>query len=330
VARPVLFRLDPEDAHALMLALLRAASRAPAALLLLRALVGADDPGLAVEAFGLRFPNPIGLAAGLDKNALALPAWAGLGFGHVEVGTVTPEPQPGNPRPRIFRLPGQRALINRMGFPNEGAEAVSRRLGARPRLPIVVGGNVGKGIATPLERAVDDYERAARAVAPHVDYLAVNVSSPNTPGLRRLQAPEQASAILRRVRAVAPIPVLLKLAPDLDDAELPEIVAAAREAGASGLIATNTTSGRPGLGGVALAAEAGGLSGAPLRDRSSELTARLVELSGPTLPLISVGGIGSAEDVRARLAAGARLVQVYTGLIYQGPGLVAEALGGLR
>jgi dihydroorotate dehydrogenase len=330
LARPLLFRLDPEGAHELTLALLRAAGQFPGPLRALRGWLGADDPRLAVEAFGLRFPNPVGLAAGLDKNALALAAWSGLGFGHVEVGTVTPRPQPGNPRPRIFRLPEQEALINRMGFPNDGAARVAARLAARRRdLPLIVGGNVGKGIDTPLERAGDDYEAAARALAPHVDYLAVNVSSPNTPGLRRLQAPDLAAAILRRVAATASRPVLLKLAPDLSLDELPEVVAAAREAGAAGLVATNTTMARQGVEASPRAAEVGGLSGAPLRTRALRFTARLCELAGPELPVVSAGGIATPADARERLAAGARLVQLYTGLVYGGPALPARILAAL-
>lgn len=285
-----------------------------------------DDPRLAVEAFGLRFPNALGLAAGLDKNAVALPAWAALGFGHVEVGTVTPLPQPGQARPRLFRLPRHEALINRLGFPNQGAAAVARRLAARPPgLPILVGGNIGKGSETPLERAADDYRLAAEVLLPHVAYLAANVSSPNTPGLRRLQAPEQIASILAVVRPLSSRPVLLKLAPDLPPESLPELVAAARESGAAGLIAANTTVERTGL--VApgrLAGEPGGLSGRPLRARALALTSRLAELAGPELPIIGVGGISSAADVRERLAAGARLVQVYTALVYRGPGLAAR------
>jgi dihydroorotate dehydrogenase len=333
LARPALFRLDAEGAHRLVLALLRLLGPRPCAPagLFLRRLIGADDPRLAVEAFGLRFPNPIGLAAGMDKNAVALPAWAALGFGHVEVGTVTPLRQPGNPRPRLFRLPADRALINRMGFPNEGAPRVARRLAGRARpLPIVVGGNVGKGRDTPLERAADDYAAAAAALGPHVDYLAVNVSSPNTPGLRRLQEPAQAAEIVARVRAVTGRPILLKLGPDLELDALAEIVAAARAAGAAGLIATNTTSRRDALRtDRAVVREAGGLSGAPLRARALRFTERLADLGGADLPVVSVGGIASADDVRDRLAAGARLVQLYTALIYEGPGLVARLLHGM-
>ena len=237
----------------------------------------------------------------------------------------------GNPRPRVFRLPADRALINRMGFPNDGARRVARRLAGRDRrLPIVVGGNVGKGRETPLERAADDYAAAAAVLERWVDYMAVNVSSPNTPGLRRLQAPEQAAEIVARVRAVTDRPVLLKLAPDLELGRLAEIVAAARGAGAAGLIATNTTSGRAGLRtGGRLAGEAGGLSGAPLRGRALRFTERLAELGGHDMPVVSVGGVASAADVRDRLAAGARLVQLYTALVYEGPGLVARLLRGL-
>jgi dihydroorotate dehydrogenase len=312
-ALPLLFRLDAEDAHQLVLSLLRVAGPY---------LPRGRAAGRPVDAFGLRFPNPIGLAAGLDKNALALAAWRWLGFGHVEVGTVTPRPQAGNPRPRVFRLPADCALINRMGFPNDGAAAVAGRLARRPA-GLIVGGNVGKGRETPLERAADDYAAAALALEPRVDYLAVNVSSPNTAGLRLLQAPAHAAEIVARVRALTAKPILLKLAPDLDLAALPEIVAAARGAGASGLIATNTTSARDGLAAAAtIAAEqSGGLSGRPLRARALRFTERLAEVAGPDLPVISAGGIATPDDVRDRLAAGARLVQLYTALIYEGPGL---------
>jgi dihydroorotate dehydrogenase len=329
LARPALFHIDAERAHELVLELLSRASAAPPGPLALRRLIGADDPRRSVEAFGLRFPNPIGLAAGLDKNALALPAWAALGFGHVEVGTVTPTAQAGNPRPRVFRIASERALVNRMGFPNDGADEIAARLARRPHdLPIIVGGNVGKGFATPLPKAVDDYRRAADYLLPHVDYLAVNLSSPNTPGLRELQAPEQVARILEALHPLGPKPVLVKLAPDLDPGVLPDIVAAAREGGAAGFIATNTTTERAGLVHPSAAArEPGGLSGAPLRAKALALTTRLAKLASPDLPIIGVGGIFTAADVRERLAAGAKLVQVYTALVYEGPGLVAKLLG---
>lgn len=330
LARPLLFRLEPERAHQLALATLRHADRLPpSALLLVRHLLGTvGHPAEAVEAFGLRFPNAVGLAAGLDKNAIALKGWAALGFGHVEVGTVTPVAQPGNPRPRVFRLKPDRALINRMGFPNEGAEAVAGRLAKRGCLPLVVGGNVGKNAATPLERAADDYTRAALHLAPWVDYLVVNVSSPNTLGLRSLQTPEHVRTVVRAVTALGPKPVLLKLAPDLAHEDLPEIVAAAAEAGAVGLIAANTTLRREGLRSPPnLANEAGGVSGAPLKALVLRLTERLAELGGSRLPVISVGGIESPTDVRDRLAAGAVLVQVYSALIYAGPALPARLVG---
>jgi dihydroorotate dehydrogenase len=322
LVRPALLRLDPERAHALALAALAAATRNPRlATVFRRWLIG--DGGQPVEAFGLRFPNRIGLAAGLDKNALALNGWAALGFGHVEVGTVTPLAQPGNPRPRVFRLPADQALINRMGFPNDGAARVAERLRSRPP-GLIVGGNIGKGRATPLEAAADDYRRAASTLAPVVDYLTINLSSPNTPGLRQLQAPEHLAGIVTELRRCTHRPVLVKLAPDLDWEALPEVVAAAREAGAAGLIAANTTLSRTELRHPSpLAVQDGGLSGTPLRCPVLRLTARLAELA-PDLGVVSVGGIGTPADVQARLVAGAALVQVYTSLIYGGPGLAAR------
>jgi dihydroorotate dehydrogenase len=323
LARPALFRLEPERAHALSLALLAFATRQPRLAAALRRRLLVQRP---VEAFGLRFANPIGLAAGLDKNAVALHGWAGLGFGHVEVGTVTRRPQPGNPRPRVFRLPADRALINRMGFPNDGAAAVAQRLKARPP-GLIVGGNIGKGRDTPLEAAMDDYLHAAALLAPVVDYLAINVSSPNTPGLRLLQTPEHLASSVSELRRQSGRPVLVKLAPDLDFDVLPELVSAIRDAGAAGLIAANTTTSRVGLRYPSpLRVEAGGLSGPPLACQAQALTARLADLAAPDLTLISAGGIATPADVQSRLAAGARLVQVYTSLVYAGPGLAARLL----
>ena len=326
LARPGFFRLEPERAHALALACLAFATRNPRRVPIVRRLL-IGQGSQPVEAFGLRFANPIGLAAGLDKNALALNGWAALGFGHVEVGTVTPLPQAGNPRPRVFRLPTDRALINRMGFPNAGAAAVAERLKTRPA-GLVVGGNIGKGRATPLEAALDDYLQAARLLAPGVDYLTINVSSPNTPGLRLLQTPEHLATSVAELRRLARRPVLVKLSPDLDFDVLPELVSAIREAGAAGLIAANTTTSRTGLRYPSpLAIEPGGLSGPPLACQAVALTARLADLASPDLTIISVGGIATPADVRARLAAGAGLVQVYTSLVYAGPALVARLLG---
>ena len=326
LARPALFCLEPERAHALSLKLLAAATRDPRLVPILRRLLGADAASEPVEAFGLRFPNRLGLAAGLDKNALALNGWAALGFGHVEVGTVTPLPQPGNPRPRVFRLPADRAVINRLGFPNDGAARVARRLRQRPP-GLIVGGNIGKGRPTPLASATYDYCEAAQALAPVVDYLAVNLSSPNTPGLRELQAPEHLARIVAELRRLGPRPVLVKLSPDVDWASLADLVGAARAAGAAGLIAANTTLDRTRLRYPSpVSVQYGGLSGAPLACPVLRLTARLAELASPDLAVVSVGGIFSAADVRARLEAGACLVQVYTSLVYQGPGLVSRLL----
>lgn len=323
LARPALFRLDPERAHRVVLASLAATTRDPRLVRRVRGLL-LSGPVQPVDAFGVRFPNRIGLAAGLDKNALTLNGWAALGFGHVEIGTVTPRAQPGNPPPRLFRLPADRALINRLGFPNDGAEAVARRLRRRPP-QLVVGGNIGKGRDTPLEHAADDYRQAAALLGPVTDYLTVNVSSPNTPGLRQLQTPEQLTSILAEVRRVGGRPVLVKLAPDLDAAALPELVSAAREAGAVGLIAANTTTSRLALRYPSpIAHEPGGLSGAPIASQVQCLTARLADLAGDHLTIISVGGISTPQDVRDRLSAGAQLVQVYTALVYAGPGLVAR------
>jgi dihydroorotate dehydrogenase len=327
LVRPILFQLDAERAHDLTLRLMQVASLSWPAAGVVRRLLGVDGQQHAVQALGLRFPNYLGVAAGLDKNGVAIPAWSALGFGHVEVGTVTPLAQQGNPRPRIYRLTRDCALVNRMGFPNQGADRIARRLAGLPLgLPILVGGNVGKGIATPIEEAAQDYGRAARWLAPHVAFLTANVSSPNTPELRTLQGPEQIGAILGTLRPFNR-PVLLKLAPDLDDGQLPEIVSAARWAGAAGLVVSNTTVRRDGLRSPAtLTGQAGGLSGAPLSHRVLDLTARIADLAAPDLAVVSVGGLFTASDVHERLAAGARLVQVYTGLVFKGPALPARIL----
>jgi dihydroorotate dehydrogenase len=322
--RPLLFRLDPERAHALTLAALRL----PLADVILRALFEVNDPKLAVEAFGLRFKNRVGLAAGYDKNGVAVNGLAALGFGHIEVGTVTRLPQPGNPRPRVQRVPEVRAVVNALGFPNQGVEALrmaSRKWKVAARA-VRLGINIGKGKDTPLERAAEDYGALLESVYDCADYVAVNVSSPNTPGLRRLQTRAFIEELLRSVtvtrdRLPRRVPLLVKLAPDLTDAELDAALAAATSTGIDGLIATNTTVSREGLPAYARSLP-GGLSGEPLRARATAVIRHLARQTA--LPIIGVGGILCANDALEKLDAGATLVQVYTGLVYAGPGLVAE------
>lgn len=334
----LLFNLDAERAHNLTLRLLALAGRLPAARAVLRRAFAFPHPDLRVSAFGVEFANPIGLAAGYDKEGLAMHGLACLGFGHLELGTVTPMPQAGNPRPRIFRLPEDGALINRMGFPNAGgAELLRRLLRGRPE-GVVVGVNIGKGADTPLERAQEDYLVLLRAFYPVSDYLAVNVSSPNTIGLRRLQARAHLGALLgelmraRTELAAATsrrVPLLVKLAPDLTPQELADAVGAILDVGLDGVIATNTTVVRQGLR-SARARETGGLSGEPLRGRATECVQEICRLSGGDLPIIGVGGVAGPSSAREKLEAGASLVQMYTGLIYRGPGLVREILEGLQ
>lgn len=336
MSRALLFRLDPEVAHGLAVQAMARLGRIEA----LRAAVASSfrvDGVQPVDAFGLRFANRVGLAAGYDKDGESWRGLAALGFGHIEVGTVTPEPQPGNPRPRVFRLASERSLINRMGFPGRGAAYVAERLkGPRPA-GLVLGVNIGKQKTTPIEEASHDYEELIDVFAPLADYLAVNISSPNTPGLRRLQEPAFLEGLLGAVAArrdeVADrlgrrVPVLVKLAPDLDDGLLDTAVRLIGSSGLDGIIATNTTIGREGLD-HPLAAEEGGLSGAALTARSTEVVARVVDAAGG-LPVIGVGGVMGPEDARAKLAAGATLVQIYTGLIYEGPGLVKRIIEDLE
>ncbi len=325
-ARPLLFRLDPERAHRLVFGTL--AALGPVARTLSSWAAGAPDPRLELEIAGLRFPSPIGLAAGLDKDGTLARFWHGLGFGFVELGTVTALPQPGNERPRLFRFPEQEALVNRMGFNNAGSEALAARLrrlrdaGWVPRGPI--GANIGKSKVTPLEDAVSDYATSARRLAGCCDYMVVNVSSPNTPGLRSLQSSDQLARILDAVRAeVGALPVFAKLAPDLEDEAVVDAARVVTAAGAAGVIATNTTIQRHGLPEVG----PGGLSGRPLLPRALEVVRLLA--SACELPIIGVGGVASAEDALAMLGAGASAVQVYSALIFQGPGLVRGLNQGL-
>jgi len=318
-----LARVDAEAAHRAGFAALRTGRPVLGAL----PLRGAGRP---VEAMGLEFPGPLGLAAGFDKNAEGVDALAALGFSFVEVGTVTGEAQPGNPRPRLFRLPDDRAVVNRMGFNNDGAEVVARRLEARrrrPARPVVVGVNIGKTKVVPEDRAVADYEKSTRLLAPYADYLVVNVSSPNTPGLRDLQAVEKLEPLLEAVRRQADavserrVPLLVKIAPDLSDEDVLAVADLAGAIGLDGIVATNTTISREGLASSPEAvkrAGAGGLSGVPLRERSLEVLRLLRGRVDPQMTLISVGGISNAADARERLEAGANLLQSYTAFVYEG------------
>jgi dihydroorotate dehydrogenase len=323
--RPALFRLgggDAETAHEWTLDRLAALSRRPAALAALRRAYAVSVPR---TVFGVDFPNPVGLAAGMDKDGRALPAWPALGFGFVEVGTVTRHPQPGNPKPRLFRLAASHAVINRMGFNNAGAAALAARLAALDRpLGVPLGVSLGKSKVTPLDEAVDDYVASYRALAPHADYVAVNVSSPNTPGLRALQDRQHLDALLAALAGAGDTPVLVKIAPDLTDHAVADALEVCAARGAAGVIATNTTLRRDGLApaDAARAAEAGGLSGRPLTDRARDVVALVHRETGGTLPIIGVGGILHPDDATRLFDAGASLVQLYTGFIYGGPALV--------
>ncbi len=322
LAKALLFQLDAEKAHHLGMGALKAF--APFA----RVFRPDDQPALKTTVAGIEFPNPIGLAAGLDKNAEVVAGLFGLGFGFVEIGTVTPRAQPGNPSPRLFRLPEHEALINRLGFNNEGMAAAAQRLKALSYRPAPVGVNLGKNKDTPNENAVDDYVACAKVLGPLGDYVVVNLSSPNTPGLRALQEPEALERLLEAVRAeVTGRPLFLKIAPDLADEAINAVVDVARGCGVDGLICTNTTIGRPFE--HPLAAEAGGLSGRPLRARATEVIRRTFQRTKGSLPIIGVGGIFTAEDAWEKICAGASLVQVYSGFIYGGPGLPASLCEGL-
>jgi dihydroorotate dehydrogenase len=324
IVRRILFSMDPEDAH---LRTMRGLSIAGAAFGLAPWL-RVRDARLEVDAFGLTFPSSVGLAAGLDKHGEAVAAWPAVGAGFVEVGTVTPRPQSGNPRPRLFRLPEDRALVNRMGFNSVGAEAVARHLaGVAHQVPIGI--NIGKNRDTPNDGAAADYERAASALKSAADYFVINVSSPNTAGLRDLQRPESVHGLVTVVKRAAPgKPVLVKISPDLDAAQIDETVEAIVTAGADGIIATNTTTARAGLTSPR-AGETGGLSGAPLRDAAQEACRRVFRRTRGRVPIVGVGGIFTAEDAYARVRAGASLLQIYTALIYEGPALFGRLHRGL-
>ena len=335
LARPFLFGLDPEAAHELTLDALARTQNTP--LDCFYAARRTDDP---VQLAGLNFPNRVGLAAGLDKNARCIDAFAAMGFGFVEAGTVTPLAQPGNPKPRMFRLPQRSALINRLGFNNEGLEAfianVQRarfRRRATRSAPMLLGLNIGKNAATPIERAVDDYLACLAGVYPHADYVTINISSPNTANLRTLQSDAALDALLAALGARRGelaqehgrhVPLFVKIAPDLDAAQVELIAATLQRQRMDGVVATNTTLARDAVAGLAHAQEAGGLSGAPVSMASNRVVAQLRAALGPAFPIIGVGGIMSGADARAKRAAGADVVQIYTGLIYRGPALVRE------
>ena len=331
LARPLLFALDPETAHALTLEL----ADAPLRLGLLRV---ARVPGAPVRAMGLIFPNPVGLAAGLDKNAAHVDALARLGFGFLEVGTVTPRPQPGNPRPRLFRLPAAQALINRMGFNNVGLDVFLENL-ARASWRGVLGINIGKNFDTPLDKAGDDYATCLERVYARASYVTINVSSPNTQGLRALQGKDELGALLARLAALRQrladrhgrhVPLALKVAPELEPAQVQAIADAVRRHCIDAVIAANTSVSREGVEGLAHAREAGGLSGAPIRARATATLAALAAALKGESALIGVGGILRGEHAVEKLAAGATLVQLYTGLIYRGPDLVSECISACR
>lgn len=342
LVRPLLFSLPAETAHEFSLRAFGASGRVPGVLPMLRALHQVSAPELESERFGLRFANPLGLAAGVDKEARCHREFAALGFGFIEVGTLTALAQPGNEKPRLFRLPIDQAIINRMGFNNHGSASAAARLAARPRTAYVLGVNIGKSKVTPLENAVEDYLESFRRLFPHADYVTVNVSSPNTPGLRSLQDREPLERLLAALtaeneslaaqRQIAPKPILLKIAPDVTEPQLDDIAALAFTCRLAGLIATNTTISRDGLITSAeqvKAIGAGGLSGRPLQHRSREVVAGLYRRVQGKLPIIGVGGIFDADDAWQMLRAGASLLQAYTGFVYGGPGFARGINRGL-
>jgi dihydroorotate dehydrogenase len=335
--RPVFFKMDPEKVHEFAMLWLGMLAANPS---LTGLLTRANDPRLERTVFGIKFPNPVGLAAGFDKNAVALPAWAALGFGFVEAGTITAQPQPGNPKPRIFRLPDMEAIINRMGFNNEGAEAVAGRLaslkesGSWPRIPIGI--NIGKTKVTPLEQATGDYLSSFEKLFPFGDYFVLNVSSPNTPGLRTLQNKESLGALFRAIQVKNRLissavesdslkPVLVKIAPDLEFAQVEEILGLIEEHEIAGIIATNTLLDHSSV--PEARDQQGGLSGKPVRERSTEIVRFIASKSN--VPIIAVGGIDDVDSAKEKLDAGASLIQLYTGFIFQGPSLAPDICAGL-
>lgn len=330
--RPLLFNLDPEKVHHLTFSMLQKLFRFPAVQAIVRSKFVLEDPRLEREVFGLKFKNPVGLAAGFDKDAKLYKELSNFGFGFIEIGTLTPKPQPGNEKKRLFRLKADKAIINRMGFNNGGVEAAVERL--KKNKHVLIGGNIGKNKITPNEKAVDDYLICFNALFDHVDYFVVNVSSPNTPNLRELQDKEPLMRLLNSLERENsakpnPKPILLKIAPDLTDEQLLDIIDIVKETGIAGVIATNTTIDRKNLVSEERD-EVGGLSGAPLRKRATEVIRFLTTKSNNAFPVIGVGGIMSPEDALEKLDAGASLVQLYTGFIYEGPGLIKKINRAIR
>lgn len=331
--RTLLFQFDPETAHDRVLCLLRSVPPAP-----LSRLFAIDVRSTPRRIMGIDFPNPVGLAAGLDKNGECIKAWAALGFGFIEVGTVTPRPQPGNPKPRLFRLPAAQALINRMGFNNKGVDYLIEQV-RQSGFKGVLGINIGKNADTPVEHATDDYLIGLRKVYPWASYVAVNISSPNTPGLRDLQYGAALDHLLDALKTEQHrlteqygryVPLAVKIAPDIADADVPTVAQALLRYEMDAVIVANTTFSRVGVESLPDGDQTGGLSGAPLRKRATVLVKQLREILGDTLPIIAVGGIMSGADAAARIAAGASLVQIYTGFIYRGPDLIHEIIRALR
>ncbi len=331
IIRPLFFLFDPEKIHHLTLRLVKLLFKIPGVGRIFSQVGYIDNPQLKREIFGLTFSNPVGLAAGFDKDAKMVDELAYMGFGFVEIGTLTPKPQPGNPKPRLFRLLKDKALINRMGFNNDGVEAAVKRLKKR-RTKVIIGGNIGKNKTTPNAKAIDDYLTCFRSLYPVVDYFVINVSSPNTPDLRALQEKEPLKQLLKAVseenaKMPAQKPILLKIAPDLNNEQLDDIVDIVNEIKIDGIIATNTTIGRNDLitdDAVVEKIGAGGLSGQPVRDYSTRIIRYIHEKSQGSIPIIAVGGIFSGRDALEKLDAGASLVQIYTGFIYEGPAIVKK------
>jgi len=337
ILRPLLFRFDPEFIHEITVEWLSRAGKLPPVVALLKKIYGNRAADLPLEVMGIQFPSPVGLAAGLDKDARCISALSSFGFGHLELGTVTPKPQPGNPVPRLFRIPEHQAIINRMGFNSGGIHPFLQNV-ASTKKTVPLGINLGKNAITPIEQAADDYISGLRQLYLYADYFAINISSPNTKNLRDLQSDEALDGLLEKIMRTRDelatefkrkVPVAVKIAPDVENNNIPSLAGLLIRHRVDGVIATNTTIDHSSVAGSKHAEETGGLSGKPLKDRANEVTARLYQELQGKLPIIGVGGIFTAEDAWQRLVAGAEMVQIYTGFIYNGPGAVADIVNGL-